>query len=158
MAKLTDKQAAFVREYLVDLNGAAAATRAGFSAKTARVKASQLMDLPHVAEAIEAEMALRAERTEITQDYVLLGLKEVAERCLQRAPVMAGEVQERDEEGRHVWQFNPAGANKAFELMGKHLGMFKDKVEHSGPGGGPIEIVSKEQRDAAVAAALRADK
>jgi len=138
MPELTAKQAAFVKEYLVDLNGTQAAIRAGFSEKTARIKASQLMDLPHVAEAIEAEMAKREQRTEITQDYVLLGLKEVAERCLQRAPVMAGELQERDEEGRHVWQFNPAGANKAFELMGKHLGMFKDKVEHSGPNGGAI--------------------
>lgn len=30
-------------------------------------------------------------------------------------------------------------------------------VEHSGPGGGPMEMAVKDQRDAAVAAALRAD-
>lgn len=31
-------------------------------------------------------------------------------------------------------------------------------VEHSGPNGGPIELSAKEQRDAAVSAALRADR
>lgn len=30
-------------------------------------------------------------------------------------------------------------------------------IEHSGPNGGPIELSAKEQRDAAVSAALRAD-
>lgn len=141
MTRLTAKQAAFVKEYLVDLNGTQAAIRAGFSRKTARVKASQLMDLPHVMEAIDVEMAQREERTGITQDYVLMGLKEVAERCLQRAPVvnMAGN-QVQDEEGNHLWQFNAPGANKALELLGKHLGMFKEKVEHSGPNGGAIPI------------------
>lgn len=137
MARLTAKQAAFVKEYLVDLNATQAAIRAGYSEKTARVKAAQLMALPHVQEAIKAEMAKRAERTEVTQDYVLMGLKEVAERCLQRVPVvnMAGD-QVQDEEGRNVWQFNAPGANKAFELLGKHLGMFnKVEVEHASKDG-----------------------
>lgn len=31
-------------------------------------------------------------------------------------------------------------------------------IAHSGPNGGPIEIITKEQRDAAVAAATRADR
>ena len=33
---LTPKQEAFVQEYLVDMNAAAAATRAGYSEKTAK--------------------------------------------------------------------------------------------------------------------------
>jgi phage terminase small subunit len=41
--------------------------------------------------------------------------------------------------------------------LGKHLGMFPNKVEHTGKDGGPIQISTKQQRDAAVAAALRAD-
>lgn len=137
MARLTPKQAAFVKEYLIDLNGAQAAIRAGFSERTARTKASQLLDLPHVKEAIEAEMAKRAERTEITQDYVITNLALVVERCLQRAPVvtMSGN-QVQDEEGRDVWQFNAPGANKALELLGKHLGMFnKVEVEHASKDG-----------------------
>lgn len=31
----------------------------------------------------------------------------------------------------------------ALEKLGKHLGMFKDKVEHSGPGGAPIQTVTR---------------
>lgn len=30
----------------------------------------------------------------------------------------------------------------ALEKIGKHLGMFKERVEHSGPGGGPLEVRS----------------
>lgn len=41
--------------------------------------------------------------------------------------------------------------------LGRHLGMFKEKVELTGKNGGPVEFVSKSQRDAAVAAATRAD-
>ncbi|WP_395395624.1 hypothetical protein WBP07_09005 [Novosphingobium sp. BL-8A] len=32
----------------------------------------------------------RSERTAITADYVLQGIREVAERCMQRAAVMVG--------------------------------------------------------------------
>jgi phage terminase small subunit len=44
---------------------------------------------------------------------------------------------------------------KALENVARHLGMFKDRVEVTGKDGGPI--VTKQQRDAAVAAALAAD-
>lgn len=43
----------------------------------------------------------------------------------------------------------------ALDSLARHLGMFTDKVELTGKDGGPI--VTKEQRDAAVAAALAAD-
>ena len=89
-------------------------------------------------------MNARAERTEITADYVLRGIQEIAERCLQRAPVMVGRGEDRqqaiDEEGRHVWTFDSSGANKAFENLGKHLKLFTDKVEASGPDGAPLTI------------------
>lgn len=141
---LVPMQQRFVEEYLVDLCQTDAAIRAGYSERSARAKGSQLYALPHVRAAIDAGKELRAERTEITQDYVLLGLKEVAERCLQRAPVMVGRGEDRtqavDEEGRNVWTFDASGANKAFELLGKHLGIFNDKmkVEHSGVDGAPL--------------------
>lgn len=68
---LTPKQAAFVREYLVDLNATQAAIRAGYSARTANEQAARLLANVSVAAAIERAMAQRAERTEITQDMVL---------------------------------------------------------------------------------------
>lgn len=146
MPKLTDKQAAFVREYLVDLNATQAAIRAGYSERTASRIGPQLLGKTCVREAIEKAQAKRARRVEVTQDYVLSNLVEVVERTMQRAPVLdrKGE-QVTDEEGRAVWTFDAKGANRALELLGKHLGIFADRVraEVSGPDGGPVasEIV-----------------
>lgn len=146
MPKLTDKQTAFVREYLVDLNATQAAIRAGYSERTASRIGPQLLGKTWVREAIEKAQAKRARRVEVTQDYVLSNLVEVVERTMQRAPVMdrKGE-QVTDEEGRAVWTFDAKGANRALELLGKHLGIFADRVraEVSGPDGGPVasEIV-----------------
>lgn len=146
MPKLTDKQTAFVREYLVDLNATQAAIRAGYSERTASRIGPQLLGKTCVREAIEKAQAKRARRVEVTQDYVLSNLVEVVERTMQRAPVLdrKGE-QVTDEEGRAVWTFDAKGANRALELLGKHLGIFTDKIraEVSGPDGGPVasEIV-----------------
>lgn len=146
MPKLTDKQTAFVREYLVDLNATQAAIRAGYSVKTAYRQGADLLQKTSIREAIEKAQAKRARRVEVTQDYVLSNLVEVVERTMQRAPVMdrKGE-QVTDEEGRAVWTFDAKGANRALELLGKHLGIFTDKIraEVSGPDGGPMasEIV-----------------
>ena len=146
MPKLTDKQAAFVREYLVDLNATQAAIRAGYSERTASRIGPQLFGKTCVREAIEKAQAKRAQRVEVTQDYVLSNLVEIVERTMQRAPVLdrKGE-QVTDEEGRAVWTFDAKNANRALELLGKHLGIFADRVkaEVSGPDGGPVasEIV-----------------
>ena len=132
-AKLTDKQRTFVAEYLVDLNATQAAIRAGYSAKTASSIGEENLRKPEIAEAIAAKQAERATRTEINQDYVLNNLVEVTERCMQKRPVctMKGE-QVQDENGNGVWSFNAQGANKALELIGRHLGMFNDKLHLTG--------------------------
>jgi phage terminase small subunit len=48
MSKLTAKQAAFCREYIVDCNGTQAAIRAGFSERTAQEQSSQMLALDHI--------------------------------------------------------------------------------------------------------------
>lgn len=67
------------------------------------------------------------ERNMLTVEWVLNNLKEVTERCLQQEPVMTKMDGEWVESGEY--QFAHSGANKALELIGKHLGMFTDKVE-----------------------------
>ena len=146
MPKLTDKQKEFVRQYLVDLNATQAAIRAGYSMKTAYRQGADLLQKTSIREAIEKAQAKRARRVEVTQDYVLSNLVDVVERTKQRAPDTdrKGE-QVTDEEGRAVWTFDSKNANRALELLGKHLGIFTDKIraEVSGPDGGPMasEIV-----------------
>lgn len=56
-AKLTDQQALFVDEYLLDLNGAGAARRAGYAEHNARQQAHYLLTKPYIREAIEKRLA-----------------------------------------------------------------------------------------------------
>lgn len=51
---LTGKQARFVAEYLIDLNGTQAAMRAGYSPKTAHVQGSRLLTHVEVRAAVQA--------------------------------------------------------------------------------------------------------
>lgn len=143
---LTPKQEAFVAEYLVDLNATQAAIRAGYSEKTAGSIGHENLQKPEISRAIAEAFEARKKRVELEADYVLLGLQEVAERCMQRAPVMVFDrgtrrmVQAQDSEGRDLWQFDSTGANRALELLGKHLQLFTDKVQHSGSVGGVVVI------------------
>lgn len=68
---LTDKQARFCEEYLVDLNATQAAIRAGYSAKTAEQSGPRLLGNVGVVAAIAAAQAERSTRTAITVDDVL---------------------------------------------------------------------------------------
>lgn len=134
---LTEKQAEFVRQYLVDLNAKQAAIRAGYSAKTAEQQGSRLLGYAKVLAAIEAAKGERVERTQITQDWVLERLVENVERAMQAEPVY-------DHEGEPTGEYRYAGnvANKALELIAKHLGMFTEKVEHKIEG--PAEMTAAE--------------
>lgn len=138
MAKpLTPQQSLFVREYLKDLNAKQAAIRAGYSKKTAKQQGSRLLTDVDVQAAIAAGTEKKAERAEISAAYVLKTLQEVAERCMQKAPVMefdheAKEMRQAvDEDGKDIWEFNANGANKALELLGKHLALFTEKHAHT---------------------------
>lgn len=140
MAELTDKQRKFVSEYLVDLNATQAAIRAGFSERTAGSMAQKLVAKSHIQEAIKAAQSQREKRTLVTVDYVVSSLREVAERCLQKSPVTnAKGKQVQDEQGRDVWKFDSAGANRALELLGKHVNAFGERKEEA-PEDMPVAI------------------
>lgn len=130
MAELTDKQRKFVSEYLKDLNATQAAIRAGYSERNASKIGPELLGKTGVRAAIEAAQAQREKRTLVTVDYVVSSLREVAERCLQKSPVTnAKGKQVQDEQGRDVWKFDSAGANRALELLGKHVNAFGERKE-----------------------------
>jgi phage terminase small subunit len=140
---LTHKQEMFCQEYLVDSNATKAAIRAGYSERNADKIGSELLGKTRVANRVDELCEERLTRLRITSDYVLSNIVQVIERCLQREPVMVREgrqmVQLKDEEDRHVWKFDAAGANKALETLAKHKKLLTDRVEHSGVDGKPIE-------------------
>lgn len=133
--KLTPKQQAFVDEYLIDFNATRAALTAGYSQKTAAKIGSENLIKPEIQKAISLAQQKRSERTEITQDYVLSTIQQTIERCKQAEPVFNKDGEETGE-----YKFDSNAVLKGCDLLGKHLGMFKDKVELSGPDGGPVQI------------------
>jgi phage terminase small subunit len=147
--KLTPRQQQFVDEYLIDGNGTQAAIRAGYSEKTAYSIANENLNKPEIAAAIQLAMDQRAERTQIDADFVLQGITTAIRRCEQIEPVL-------DRKGDQVFVETPQGQMAAaftydaknvlrgYELLGKHLKLFTDKVELTGKNGGPLETRSNE--------------
>ena len=75
---LTTKQRRFVDEYLVDMNAAAAARRAGYGDRSADQHGSFLTHRPNVAAAIEARLAERRARLQVTAERVIAELARIA--------------------------------------------------------------------------------
>ena len=136
MTDLTPKQERFVEEYLVDLNAAQAAIRAGYSKKAAKEQGYENLTKPHIQEAIKKAMDDRSERVEASQDYVLESVIETMERSKQAKPVTEKNgtpifTETPDGEIVPAYTFNAAAVLKGAEILGKHLGMFVDKLEIS---------------------------
>lgn len=68
---LTPKQKKFCDEYLVDLNATQAAIRGGYSKKSARSKAAQLLTKVNIARYVELSRKKTAKKLEITQETQL---------------------------------------------------------------------------------------
>ncbi len=124
MPKLTPKQSRFVEEYLIDLNATQAAIRAGYSEKTARAIGAENLTKPNIVAALMVAITNRSERTEIDQDWVVERLIEVVDKALQEK-----EVFDRQGKSTGEFRFDSAGANRALELLGKHHGMFMNRVK-----------------------------
>ena len=165
---LTDKQQRFVEEYLVDLNATQSAIRAGYSEKTAYSIGHENLSKPEIAEAIAEAQKQRSERTQITQDRVLQELARIGFSDLRKALTSNGALRdpqdwdddtaaaisslevvtntgsEKDDDGRkiieHTHKIKVWDKNSALEKLGKHLGMYVERHEHTGKDGGPISV------------------
>lgn len=167
---LTPKQELFVAEYLVDLNGTQAAIRAGYAPDSASVMASKLLVKSNVKaevkrqySAIYQSLGTKAQR--VLSELVRLGFSDIRE-LFDRdgnlldikslpdniaASISSVEVVRRkgryktiDEDGNDADEFITKvrlwDKTKALSMLGKHFGLLKDVIEHTGPGGGPIEV------------------
>lgn len=116
-SKLTPQMNKFCEEYVVDFNGTKAATRAKYSEKTARSKASQLLTNVNIQNRIAELLKKQSSKTEVTVERIKK----------QLAKIGFGGKKTHTEV-------------RALELLGKHKGMFLDKIEHSTPDGKPLEV------------------
>lgn len=75
---LNPKQEMFCREYVVDFNGYAAAIRAGYSEKTARVQASQILTIPNIQARIKELIEQRNNKIELTAEQIIDEFRKIA--------------------------------------------------------------------------------
>lgn len=126
MMALKDKKKLFADHYLVLLNATEAAVKAGYSEKTAYSQGSRLLKDVEVHAYIEEKQQVRAEKLSVDADWVLKRLMEISDRCMTAEPVVEFNPETRQMEESGEYKFDSTGANRATELIGKHLGMFKD--------------------------------
>jgi phage terminase small subunit len=153
VAKLTAKQERFVAEYLVDLNAAAAAVRAGYTAHRSDSAGSQLMRNTGVKAAIKAARAKIDEKLEKTAVDIRKALdnqgfydprgfykknhtlKLPHELTLEQAQVVTKVLTEVVDGKVTIVGYEFANRQSALALAGKDRGMFKDRkeIEHKVP-------------------------
>jgi len=145
------RQERFCNEYLLDLNAGRAAVRAGYSENGCQQAGSRLLARPYIAARIEELQAKREARTQVTQDRVLkelaaigfadiadyagiedgaegqgqvITLKNTADLPAEKRAAIAGMRQ-----GTKGIEIKLCDKLKALELMARHLGMMRDKLE-----------------------------
>ncbi len=166
--KMTEKQALFVAEYLTDLNATRAAIAAGYSKKTAYSQGQRLLKNVEMQKTLAEKQGARLHRLEITADRVLQELAKLAFYDpgdllesdgsmkqirdidpITRMAVAGLEVTELFEgtgDQRHAYglckkiKLVDKGIN--LERLGKHLKLFTDKAELSGPDGAPLPAIT----------------
>lgn len=165
MAKLSNKQKLFCDEYLIDLNVTQAAIRAGYKEKYALVHGYEFLKKPAIKEYVNKRIKDREQRTEITQDRVINELAKIAFANTTDYVEVEDKGQYKMVNTKPTKDLTPdqvaaiasikQGANgieiklhdkvRALEDIGRHLGMFKDKIEVSGNINNPFEGLTKEQ-------------
>lgn len=142
---MTKKQKRFCEEYLIDLNATQAAIRAGYSPDTAGAIGAENLTKPEIQRAVAKAMAERSRRTGVNAERVVLELAKVAfvnvgnvidatDATLKTdadpedlAAIQSIKVKDMGDMGIER-EIRMADKLKALELLGRHLGMFNDKI------------------------------
>jgi phage terminase small subunit len=117
---------------------------AGFTGRGSAQSASRLAKSSPVAARI-AELShdlscMARQRAVVDREYVLRRLRENVERAMQVKPVL-------DSKGKPVgtYRYDGSVANRALELIGKELEMFRDGHDHTFKWDGDPKKLTKEQ-------------
>jgi len=155
--KFTNKQEKFIDEYLIDLNATQSAIRAGYSTKTAQEIGSENLSKPMIKNEIDKRLAERSRRTGINQDRIINELSKIALSNIKDfAKWSDNGVEFIDSEGisnddlcciseiselevetpqggiRRTKKLKLYDKISALEKLGKHLGMFTNRLEFVG--------------------------
>lgn len=168
---MTDAQKRFCDEYLIDLN-ATRAYKVAYSRckkdETANVNGSKLLRNTKVQEYISERMKEREQRTEITQDMVIKELAKIAFLDIRKLYTENGQLKniadidsdtvgaisqletleeyegygdDREKIG-DTQKVKLLDKTKALELLGRHLGIFNDKID--------VNVKEKEEKKNAI--------
>jgi len=162
--KVNARERRFVEEYLVDHNGAAAISRAGFQGTRPDAAACKLLARPRVQELLKKRLDDKLRGAGIRADRVLMeyaaiafsdartlfdengNLKPPSEWDDMAAASVAGIEVEELFEGRGEARERVGNLHKvkrwektaALNALAKYLRITPDRIEHSGPNGAPL--------------------
>ena len=115
--KLSARQLLFCTEFIKDFNATQAYIRAGYkNNQHSHIYAYKILQNITIQKHLQEQKQKQAEKAEISIQWIIQELKQMYERC-QSSLSSPGAI---------------AGATKQLELLGKYLGMWIDKTEHSG--------------------------
>ncbi|MBA3224985.1 terminase small subunit [Salmonella bongori] len=170
MAKLTDKQELFAREFIKDLNATQAAIRAGYSEKSSRNQGARMMANDDILNRIAELKSDRNEQVGVDAAYVLRRLTEIDQMDVLDILLANGELKPIKDWPK-VWRTTLSGMDvvemasadsaallkkikwpdkvKNLELLGKHVTVqaFKEQTatEITGANGGPVRYADMSE-------------
>jgi len=133
-----------------------AAISAGYSAKSAASIGSRLSKKFNISQRIQEVQQISASlsitKAVLSKDWIVEKLKENVERAMQLIPVL-------NSTGQQTGEFRYEGnvANKALELLGKHIGFFEPLLKEDGSGPNQKVIIKMPNGEEIDAKPLNAD-
>lgn len=125
---MTEQQRRFADKYFETLNGSQSAIYAGYSERTARQQAYNMLQDPEIEAYITGLRQEYAEKAGVNKQWIVERFKDISDRCVQAEPVLDSNGIPTGE-----YKFDSSGANKATEMLGKIIGVFEKDNDQSKP-------------------------
>lgn len=136
----TVKEQAFIEGVLLGKAASRAHEDAGYKASTRNSRdssASQLLRKPKIAAELARRRTQVAAKVNVNAEWVITKLIANYERA-----VTGSQILDEDGDPSGFARYEGSVANRALELIGKHIGMFRERHEITGKDGSAIETKS----------------